>query len=260
MSQPYLSLEAELHDAFWDEEDGGSEIPLMADFLKSHPGPAVEMGAGSGRLMFPLVKQGFAIEGLELSGDMLALAVVRAECVGVQAPIHAGDMATWDDGRRFASILAPAFTLQLADDPAAAVLHWAGLLEPGGGLYLTVFIPYAELLGDLPENEWYDDHSATLADGREGRLETRHRVDRGRQVVEREHRYTISGPSPASHLSKQSIHWFEHAEMVALMRSAGFRVDRAFVDFDVNHQAGDPADDEFGGILTYHCTLTLEKT
>ena len=57
MSQPYLSLEAELHDAFWDAEDDGSEVRLMAEFLKKHPGPALEVGSGSGRLMFPLLKR-----------------------------------------------------------------------------------------------------------------------------------------------------------------------------------------------------------
>ena len=58
MSQPYLSLEAELHDAFWEAEDDASEVRLMADFLKKFPGRALEIGAGSGRLMFPLVQMG----------------------------------------------------------------------------------------------------------------------------------------------------------------------------------------------------------
>ena len=36
---------------------------------------------------------------------------------------------------------------------------------------MTVFMPYAELLGDLPENTWYADHKATLEDGRIGILD-----------------------------------------------------------------------------------------
>ena len=46
---------------------------LMAAFLEKHPGPALEIGSGSGRLMFPLVQMGLDVEGLELSPDMLAL-------------------------------------------------------------------------------------------------------------------------------------------------------------------------------------------
>ncbi len=62
MSQPYHSLEAELHDAFWEADDDGSEVRLMAEFLKKHPGTALEIGSGSGRLMFPLLEMGFDVE------------------------------------------------------------------------------------------------------------------------------------------------------------------------------------------------------
>jgi SAM-dependent methyltransferase len=256
MSQPYQSLEAELHDAFWEAEDDASEVGLMAAFLAKHPGPALEIGAGSGRLMFPLVQMGLDVEGLELSQDMLELGKARAQRLGVQSVIHEGDMSEWDDGRKFAALLAPAFTLQLASDPEQTLRHWHGLLENHGGLYLTVFMPYAELLGDLPENEWYHDHSVTLADGRQGLLETRHRLDRTRQIVEREHRYSLSGTPPLTHHSRQAIRWLEHAELVSLLGRCGFRVDRFFLDFDPDRFVSDPDNVDFDGILTYHTART----
>lgn len=251
MAQPYLSLEAELHDAFWEAEDDGSEVRLMEDFLKKFPGPALEVGAGSGRLMFPLIRKGLEVEGLELSHDMLALGHKRAEKLGIRPVMHEGDMTEWRGPRKFAALLAPAFTLQLAPDPAVVLRHWHSLLENHGGLYLTVFMPYAELLGDLPENEWYDDHSVTLPDGREGLLETRHRLDPQRQTVEREHRYSISGDPPLTHHSRQSIRWIEHPEMISLLTDCGFRVDRFHLDFDSSKQVADPDSIDFDGILTY---------
>ncbi|MES2922149.1 MAG: class I SAM-dependent methyltransferase [Verrucomicrobiota bacterium] len=259
MSQPYHSLEAELHDAFWEAEDDGSEVRLMATFLKKFPGPALEIGAGSGRLMFPLVQMGLEVEGLELSRDMLELGTARAEKMGIRPVMHEGDMADWSDGRKFAAILAPAFTLQLASDPEKTLRHWHGLLENHGGLYLTIFMPYAELLGDLPENTWYEDHKVTLADGREGLLETRHRLDRKRQLLEREHRYSLSGNPPLTHLSRQTIRWFEHAETISLLAGCGFRVDRFFVDFDPERVVSDPDRIDFDGILTYHATRLAIK-
>ncbi|MCX8497316.1 MAG: class I SAM-dependent methyltransferase [Akkermansiaceae bacterium] len=252
MSQPYLSLEAELHDAFWDAEDDASEVALMAEFLRQHPGPALEMGAGSGRLMFPLLQMGFDVQGVELSEDMLQIAKARSQALGLHAQIHLGDMATWQSVRKFAALLAPAFTLQLADDPATVLDHWFQLLEPSGGLYLTTFMPYAELLGDLPENEWYDDHRVTLPDGRTGLLETRHRLDQQQQIVERDHRYSLSGNPPQHHESHQSIRWFEHAQLVALLENHGFRVERFFLDFEPDWQVPDPDLVDFGGIITYH--------
>jgi SAM-dependent methyltransferase len=260
MSQPYLSLEAELHDAFWEAEDDGSEVRLMADFLKKFPGPALEVGSGSGRLMFPLLRMGFEVEGLELSADMLALGNVRAEQLGVHPVVHAGDMTCWRGSRHYASLLAPAFTLQLSANPEETLRHWHGLLENHGGIYLTVFMPYAELLGDLPENQWYPDHQVTLADGREGRLETRHRLDRNRQLLHREHRYSLSGDPPVSHESRQTIRWIEHTEMLALLERTGFRLNRFFLDFDPGLSTADPDRADFDGILTYQATRADGKT
>lgn len=254
MSQPYLSLEAELHDLFWEAEDDGSEVGLMADFLKNFPGPALEIGSGSGRLMFPLLEMGFPVEGLELSHDMISLGDLRAQEMGIVPVVHHGDMSEWSDGRKFSSLLAPAFTLQLAADPEAALRHWHGLLENGGGLYLTVFMPYAELLGDLPENEWYEDHRVTLPDGRKGLLETRHRLDHDTQTVEREHRYTLSGDPPRQHVSKQAIRWIEHPQMISLLEECGFAVNRFFLDFQNGWEVPDPEKVDFDGILTYHAT------
>jgi SAM-dependent methyltransferase len=260
MSQPYLSLEAQLHDAFWEAEDDGSEVALMAAFLKRHPGAALEMGAGSGRLIFPLLAMGIELEGIELSQDMLDLGAARAAQLGIRAPLHQGDMSTWDDGRKFSSILAPAFTLQLSGDPAATLRHWHGLLKDGGGLYLTIFMPYAELLGDLPENEWYEDHQVTLADGRFGLLKTRHRLDHEQQIVMREHHYSLSGHPPVSHVSKQQIRWFEHAQITLLLAECGFRVCRLFLDFDPKRRVVDPSGIDFDGISTYFAEKNSPKS
>ncbi len=257
MSQPYLSLEAELHDAFWEAEDDGAEVRLMADFLPKHPGLALEIGAGSGRLMLPLMAAGVEIEGLELSPDMHALGKIRAARLGLAPVVHLGDMTHWQgrQGRqRYAALLAPAFTLQLAADPEPVLRHWHGLLENLGGLYLTVFMPYAELLGDLPENQWYSDHQVTLGDGREGRLETRHVLDRPNQRLHREHRYSLTGEPPIRHQSRQTIRWIEHDEMLCLLERTGFQLDRWFLDFDPRRPVSHPDDTDFDGIVTYQAT------
>lgn len=256
VSQPYLSLEAELHDAFWNAEDDGSELRLMSAFLRGHPGPALEIGSGSGRLMFPLLEAGFEVEGLELSPDMRALAHARADSLGLQPVIHAGDMSTWRPHRRLAALLAPAFTLQLAADPTATLRHWHGWLQDHGGLYLTVFMPYAELEGALPENEWYQDHRVSLPDGRTGMLETLHRLDRDRRLLVREHRYSLSGDPPVTHQSRQMIRWIEHREMLDLLQTCGFVLKHFFTDFNPGNAPNDRDRDDCAGIMTYQAVLT----
>ena len=251
VSQPYLSLEAELHDAFWNAEDDGSELRLMTGFLRKHPGPALEIGSGSGRLMFPLLQAGFEVEGLELSPDMRAIGIARAKAVGLKPLVHAGDMCLWEPRRRYAALLAPAFTLQLAADPTTTLRRWHGWLENSGGLYLTVFTPHAELEGFLPEGEWYEDHRASLPDGRTGLLETRHRLDRENQLLMREHRYSLFGDPLLTHRSEQTIRWFGGGEMSGLLDQCGFRLERCFTDFGTESADGEPDQDDGEGIFTY---------
>ena len=249
MSQPYLSLEAELHDAFWDAEDDRSEERLMAGFLKKHPGPALEIGCGSGRLLLPLLKSGHEVEGLELSPDMLAICRERAAAGGLCPVLHEGDMTTWSPPRRFAALLAPAFTLQLTADAPRTLRRWHGWLQNGGGLYLTIFIPFSEIESDQSEGEWYADHEATLDDGRLARLETRHAIDLPNRILHREHRYRLSG-DPRVHHSTQTLRWYGSAEMAALLADAGFEVAAAFPDFDPTAGNVDDSNPDFGGIIT----------
>ncbi len=253
MSAPYLSLEAELHDAFWAAEDDASEVRLLADFLADHPGTSLEIGCGSGRLMFPLLERGFDVEGLELSPDMLALARAEASRRGVNAVFHEGDMTRWTCLRRYSSLLVPAFTLQLAADPSAALIHWHGLLESGGALYLTTFTPFAELEGIHPENEWYPDHEAILPNGDTASLETRHTLDADRRLLHREHRYTIDSNPPRSHHSHQDIRWFATGELEWLLDHAGFEITGSFADFDPTLDTAHIDPDQTDGIMTWHC-------
>jgi len=252
VSQPYLSLEAELHDLFWAADDEGSEVRLMADFLKDHPGQALEIGCGSGRLLLPLLELGFDVQGLELSEDMLALCRSRAAEAGQNPVLHAGDMSTWTGDAAFCSLLAPAFTLQLAEDPAATLSHWHSLLGSDGALYLTVFMPFAELDGDLPEGRWYEDHHAELPDGTKALLETRHRLDRAAGRLVREHRYTVASKPPRKYRSSQSLRWFTPAEMGGMLAEAGFEVLDLFADFDPGAKPLDPDLGDFDGIFTCH--------
>jgi SAM-dependent methyltransferase len=256
MPQPYLSLEAELHDAFWAAEDEGSEIRLMAEFLKKHPGRALEIGCGSGRLILPLIQTGLEVEGLELSEDMLNLCRARAEEDGLNVELHKGDMSAWIPAKRYDSLLVPAFTLQLSDDPLATLRHWQQFLKPGGGLYLTLFVPFAEIEGDLPEGEWYPDHQATLADGQEAKLESRHRLDMKRQLLHREHRYFLSGKESRQHRSKQTLHWYSYRQISRMLELAGFQISNAFTDFDPSQPVVDPDSADFDGILTFHTKMS----
>ena len=226
----YQSLEARLHDVFWATEGPPVELPLLRSFLEIHLGPSLEIGCGSGRLLYPLIEAGFSVEGLELSADMIQLCREHP----TPATIHHGNMDQWQAPQRYASLLVPAFTLQLSQDPAAALKHFATMLQDRGMIYLSTFTPLAEILGDLPENTWYPDHQTLLPDGSLAVLHTLHRVDREQQLLERSHRYEIhdsSGQCLSSHESQQRIHWITREQLKRMLTAAGFEIVQQYADF-----------------------------
>jgi len=250
----YLSLEAELHDVFWNAEGPPAELPWIEAFLQKHPGRALDVGCGSGRLLFPLLEKGFEVEGLELSPDMLAIARATAADRGLSPALHAGDMTAFASPEPYRALLVPAFTLQLAPDPAAALANFHRLLSPGGGLYLTVFRPDAELAGELPEHEWYPDYECVLPGGKIGLVETRHTLDRSRRLLHREHRHAIvsaTGEWEREHLSRQTVRWFDERELHAQLCAAGFGGFEAVAEFESPVRF--PATRDSPQILTVTC-------
>lgn len=205
----------------------------MRSFLQEHPGKSLEIGSGSGRLLLPLAREGFDVEGLESSEEMIALC---RENSGEHAvvPLHLGSMDDWKPTSRYTSLMIPAFTLQLSRDPAAALVHFADWLEDGGTLYMSTFTPLVEMLGELPAGEWYPDHQTELPDGTLAVIHTRHQINATEQILDREHRYEIfdkAGTVLATHESRQQLRWFRREQWKQHLKAAGFRIEKQFADF-----------------------------
>jgi SAM-dependent methyltransferase len=234
----YSSLEASLHDVFWATEGPPLELPLLREFLQNHPGRSLEIGCGSGRLLAPLIKDGFTVEGLELSAEMLDLC--RKNHPSVTAVLHQGNMNEWQTDRKYQSIMIPAFSLQLSPDPPATLRHMASLLETGGALYFSTFTPLAEMIGELPENEWYADHFCPMTEANIATVHTRHEINCNAQILKREHHYQIldrEGRTLAEHHSEQYIRWYTRQQWKKHLVDAGFEIEKQIPDFKPKRQS-----------------------
>ena len=234
----YQSLEASLHDLFWHSEEDADEMPLLENFLNQHAGTSLEVGCGSGRLLLPLIEKNFDLEGVELSGDMLDLLKQEATKKHLQPTLHHYAIEEFSPDKTYASIVVPAFTLQLLSrDIARRILRQLrAITKEQGGLYLTLFIPWAEILDELEIDTWHLDKEATLPTGQPARCFTKHSIQRLTQELHREHRYETSD---STHLSQQTLQWYFLPEIINMLENGGWEFQSYHADFTLGNQDPD---------------------
>lgn len=198
-------------------------------FVHQYGAPVLELGCGDDGPFFDLVSEGFDIEGVDSSLDMIRRARRRLEQQGLTAPTHHQRMENLDLGRRFGStyLAGPTFNL-LSDDLTAshALRAIARHLTPEGAALVPLWTPRptpadqigvvrtAEVGGAVAryivESEDYD------VDERTRTSRVRYELGDGTEVVV-EHREWI-------------IHWYEDDRFRQLAADAGLSVSFTAID------------------------------
>jgi SAM-dependent methyltransferase len=152
------SLGWDAYAPFYDWENartmGRRDVAFWRRVALGEPGPLLELGCGTGRLLVPLARAGVRATGVDRSAPMLAYARTRAG----RLPRHKRPALARGDIRAlpfpqasFGVVLAPYGMLQsLLDDNDldAALLEAARVLRPGGLLGI-------DLVPDLPRWDEY---------------------------------------------------------------------------------------------------------
>ena len=243
----YHGLEALWHDLFWEAEEAPSEVLLIDDFLQDKDagdGESLYIGSGSGRLLAPLVEAGHLLTGLEISEEMASLSLKNHP----YAKVITSSWQDYQPEKKYASILIPAFTFQLFPDPQKQLER---LRSATDHLYLTLFFPWAELSGDLPQNQWYFDRSIQLPTGEIGELETRHKIKEQTGSLTRQHRYTLkdkTGRILRQETTRQSLRFFPDATLKKLLKKTDWQIRKEIHNLDPESDHDD---------LIYTATLHL---
>jgi SAM-dependent methyltransferase len=117
-----------------------------ASFLLDIAGarPALEFAIGTGRIALPLAAKGVAVDGIELSPDMVER--LRAKPGGQQIDVTMGDMSSVSTGRRYGLVYLvfnTIFNLLTAEDQVRCFQNAALHLEPDGHFVVETALPHA---------------------------------------------------------------------------------------------------------------------
>ncbi len=115
----------DLFDAVTALLRGEDDLPFWQFLATRSPGPVLECGAGTGRILAPLLKAGVDAYGLELSEERLCAGRSRLQALGADASrrLLPGDMTDFSHPRRYRLVLIPLNTISLlTDDQLEATL------------------------------------------------------------------------------------------------------------------------------------------
>jgi len=259
----YRGLEAALYDHFWANADDDAEITAATvDFLletaraaSGHDSPRIlEAGCGSGRILAPLLAKGADAIGIDESAPMIQKAIAD---LGSQRAIKSSITATPFDAGSFDAVVAPGFTLMLVPDKTfdAFIAEATRLLTPSGIVIFDWFIPWDEIADDTltaDEDDWspWQESKAIelptaalpeVPSAHTAIYEQRSRINRLRQIVIRNQRFTVrdkSGKTLASEESIQNQRWFFPAELTARLAPHGLVIRELVGDYE-DKPAGD---------------------
>ena len=169
MSWDYGRLVAEVYEL---DKPVGSSFPGLRYYtrqLAGVTGRILEPATGTGRVLVPLLEAGFAVEGLDVSPDMLAVCRQHCQDRGLDPVLREADMTTFAEPGAYQAIIIPAGSIMLLDGRDAvprALSAFRESLSSGGRLILDIGVP--ELItGPAPMRYWErDPYLWTLQDMR----------------------------------------------------------------------------------------------
>jgi SAM-dependent methyltransferase len=160
------SVIAKYYDDAYAAKKDLVDAPFYLELARRIGGPVLKIACGTGRVLLPIARAGIAIDGVDVSANMLGvlkehLAAQPAE-IEERVTLFEGDMRTTRLGRKYALVTMPFRPMQhmySVDDQVAALATAAWHLDEGGLVAFDVFYPKLKLLDtrvgeEIPELEW----------------------------------------------------------------------------------------------------------
>jgi SAM-dependent methyltransferase len=241
----YRGMLAQSWDLLRGDTSGWPDRPFYREVIERQPGPALDVGCGTGRLLLDYLAAGLDVDGVDNSPEMLAICRGKAEAAGIDVSgrLHEQRMESLDLPRRYATIFVPSSSFQILTEPGdarAALRRFHDHLLPAGVLVMPFMRlwPGREPPPDNLPGAWACiQERERPEDGAIVRRWQRARYDMMARLEHTEDRYEVmvDGAIVATELHERSpaARWYTQADAIALYRDAGFadvRLARGFTE------------------------------
>jgi SAM-dependent methyltransferase len=243
----------------WDPSGGDTLQPdsvAIRTIIDANPGPALDVGCGTGRLLLRYLAAGLDVDGVDTSADMLAICREKAAAQGLSPRLYQQAMQDLDVPRTYQTIFIPCGSFCLITDRGQAfeaLRRFHRQLNPGGMLVFNLFWPFAqgEPLSASPNGaggEWTEWDTSSLPDGRQIVQHLRMTgLDRVEQVLIAERRYRLvqDGQISQEEIFAANERWYFKHEIVLMLERVGFHS----IEVKGNWTADDFAEPHYSMVL-----------
>jgi SAM-dependent methyltransferase len=213
---------------------GSGDIEFYRSLAREAGGSVLELGCGSGRVLLPIARDGFASTGLDASSDMLER--LRRNGPPARLRIVQGRMESFDFGSERFALIYSAFRafqhLLMVDDQLACLAAVRRHLAPGGLFAFDVFAPLLQRIAVREEPEAED--ARFEINGEEIIRYSSVLRDPATQVMDVTFRYERrrGGSVLGNDLVRTRMRYFFRYELEHLLARAGFAKISVFGGFD----------------------------
>lgn len=229
----YQTLCTEFYD-LTKPEACEKEINFYAQFIEQANGPILEAMCGSGRLLIPLLKRGYQIDGVDISPSMLEKCAKRCREQNLLVNLFQQPLQNLHLTPSYALIYIPVGSFQLISSRIEALRILKKLhrhLAPRGKLLLDTFIPWDSIKACI-EKDHLIDKPKIIASSRRAHvsddvvidLNTQTTIDPQQQLEVSESYYEKKSKLEiiAREEEELSVRWYYPFEMQLFLEKGGF--------------------------------------
>lgn len=215
------------------------DVSYYSERLAGETGPILEIGVGTGRMLVPLLTEGFQMVGIDNSPDMLKQCEINLEEANLAGQLFTADFCQTPLTDSYSAIIIPTSTFNLITDYTQALAGLKNIyhsLQPGGRLILDLDLPFYPEVGEVQTSSYPLDSNTGIT------LEVKTlNVDWLAQVVVQHLKYEKwqAGNLLATELQNLTLKWYGLEEFKLILTSIGFTNISVTADYDYLEQPTD---------------------